>query len=150
MPSTEIATAAAALPHASCVRCSSSSSAVCPTHCAVAASVDAAAHCRLVWLSSARNQVESETRATAVALPAPAPWLPFPSCSFCGALLMWPRPRPRPLSVRISSRQQLRLQLRHRHRLRIALFSFRLGVQQPWRSLPAAPTERYTHTHLDR
>lgn len=58
--------------------------------------IAAAAHCRLVWLSSARNQVESETRASAVALPAP-PCLSSPvPLPLCGALLMWPRPRPRP------------------------------------------------------
>lgn len=62
--------------------------------------IAAAAHCRLVWLSSARNQVESETRASAVALPIPHPRTPRPSSRaplpLCGALLMWPRPRPRP------------------------------------------------------
>lgn len=58
--------------------------------------IAAAAHCRLVWLSSARNQVESETRASAVALPTPPCPFSLAPLPLCGAFLMWPRPRPRP------------------------------------------------------
>lgn len=110
--------------------------------------IAAAAHCRLVWLSSARNQVESETRASAVALPTPPlpplPFFPCPSSTlWCSFDVASPSASSSARHHRHRHRRRPRLQLR----LWIALFSFRGWACSSRRLRDTHRAQIHTHTH---